>query len=88
MGFIKRIPQNPNSFSLSKKERTRKIWTYFINQKNRGVGVRGREEVAQKMCTHVSKCKNYRIKGEKSQKNNGTVGLFLVILRYRAGQIP
>jgi hypothetical protein len=52
------------------------------------VGVRGREEVAQKMCTHVSKCKNYRIKGEKSQKNNGTVGLFLVILRYRAGQIP
>jgi hypothetical protein len=38
------------------------------------------EEVAQTMYTHVSKCKNYKIKGEKKRRRSGlTWHQFLVL---------
>jgi hypothetical protein len=46
-----------------------------------------RGEVAQTMYTHVSKCKNDKIKGEKKKK--GTIPLFLVrIVSLPSAQVP
>jgi hypothetical protein len=56
----------------------------FLSNKIREQGAAGcpwqGERVAQTMYTHVSKCKNYKIKGEKKECNTLNVSIMFDIL--------